>query len=62
MDLVDQLLEAPEDVKLFLKSEFEKVLINKTKQEAIYGNLFYESREERYEIIMIKINKMVEYL
>jgi hypothetical protein len=45
-----------------LKGEFEKILIDKVKQEAILGNLFYESRDEWYTMIMDKLNQMVDGL
>lgn len=58
-DLVEQINTANEEVKLFLKSEFESILNDKVKQEAVAGNLFYESRDERFTMIIDKLNKMV---
>jgi len=52
------LLDAEEDVKPFLKEQFYDILNNPIKQEAIYGNLNYETREERYKRIMNCINKL----
>ena len=59
-DLVEQINTANEEVKLFLKSEFESILNDKVKQEAVAGNLFYESRDERYTMIIDKLNQMVK--
>jgi hypothetical protein len=59
MDLVDQLAKAPSDVKPYLIDQFKNVLNNPVKQEAIYGNLLYETREERYRIIIDKLERFV---
>jgi hypothetical protein len=59
MDLVEQIIQAPDDVKPFLKSEIESILCDKVKQEAVLGNLFYESRDERYVMITAKLNEIV---
>lgn len=61
-DLVEQINTANEDVKPFLKSEFESILNDKVKQEAILGNLFYESRDERYVMIIDKLKQIVNGL
>lgn len=53
LDLVEQLIAAPEDVKSFLKNEFKAILEDTLKQEAILGNLFYENRD-------IRFNKIIE--
>ncbi len=60
LDLVEQIVESPEDVKWFLKSEIESILNDSCKLEAIYGNLYYLTREERYLIILEKLKKIVE--
>lgn len=59
MDIVEQLINAPEDVKLFLKSELERIFSDSTKKEAISGNLFYETRDERFNMIMKKLKAIV---
>lgn len=59
MDIVAQLLKSPEDVKPFLKSEFESILADKIKQEAIYGNLFYETKDERFEMIIENLKTII---
>jgi predicted nucleotidyltransferase len=58
-DIVAQIINSPKDVKLFLKGEFERMLNDKVKQEAVLGNLFYESRDERYTMIMDKLYQIV---
>ncbi len=58
-DIVEQLLDAPNDVKPFLKIEFESILNDRDKQEAISGNLFYESRDERFDMIIQKLKIIV---
>lgn len=59
LDLVEQILKANETVKTFLKSEFESILTDRVKQEAIAGNLFYESRDERYIMMNDKLKQIV---
>lgn len=61
-DLVEQILSANNTIKPFLKSEFKNILIDKVKQEAVAGNLFYESRDERYAMIIEKLNQIVNGL
>ena len=51
-DMTEQLLEAPDDVKPYLKEQIENIMINSKMKEAIYGNLYYDMREERYSRIM----------
>lgn len=58
-DIVAQIVTAPQDVKLYLKGEFEEMLKDKVKQEAILGNLSYESRDERYMMFMENLNQIV---
>jgi hypothetical protein len=54
-----QILSATNDVKLFLKNEFESMLHDKLKQEAILGNLFYDGREKRFAMIMEKLQLVI---
>jgi len=61
-DLVEQINAANKKLKPFLKKEFEGILNDKVKQEAIAGNLYYESRAERYSMIMDKLYQMVNRL
>jgi predicted nucleotidyltransferase len=62
IDLKEQILSAKKDVKPFLKSEFESMLNDKVKLEAISGNLFYETREGRYTMITDKLKEIVKWL
>lgn len=55
VDIVEQIIGAPPDVKPFLESEFEKILTDTRKLEATYSNLSYETREGRYEMIIKKL-------
>ncbi len=52
IDIVEQLWKAPMDVKPYLIEQFQLILGDRVMQEAIYSNLFYEIREERFERIM----------
>lgn len=58
-DIVDQILHAPADVKIFLTSELTAIQRDSVKQEAIMGNLFYESRDIRFRKIMENIKTIV---
>ena len=62
MDLVEQMKKTPEDVKPFLKEQFELILSDRVKQEAIEGNLFYETRDIRYMRIMESLRELVGLL
>jgi len=59
IDFVEQILSASGDVRPFLKNEFARILNDKVKQEAIYGNLFYETKDQRYAMIIEKMNAIV---
>ena len=59
IDIADRIITAPEDVKPFLKSEFESILKDRAKQEAILGNLYYETRDERFNMIIEKLKIIV---
>lgn len=58
-DIARQIMTAPNDVKPFLKNEFERILKDKAKQEAILGNLFYETRDERFNMMIQKLKIIV---
>jgi len=62
VDIVDELTVVPEDVQSFLKSEFEDILNDKRKKEAIYANLFYDSRDERFKMIMEKLARIISFM
>jgi predicted nucleotidyltransferase len=59
IDFVEQILSASNDVRPFLKNEFAHILNDKVKQEAIYGNLFYETKDQRYAMIIEKLKAIV---
>lgn len=61
-DIVEQLIQSPEDVRSYLKEQLENILDNRVIQEAILGNLFYETREERNKRIMDSIKQIVDKL
>jgi hypothetical protein len=58
-DVIEQLLKSPLDVKPFLKNEFERIVHDKSKQEAIFGNLFYETSDERFSMIMKNLKAII---
>ncbi len=58
-DLVEVIANAPEDVLTFLKSAFTGILHDEIMQEAIMGNLYYETQTERFEMIIEKLKRIV---
>lgn len=50
-DLVKVIAEAPEDVRAYLKQAFGEILKSSVIQEAILGNLDYETQMERFGMI-----------
>lgn len=50
--------DADSKVKIYLLEQFQNVLNSNRMQEAILGNLYYESQETRYKIIMQKIQSL----
>jgi hypothetical protein len=61
LDITEQIRFAPGDVKPFLEKEFTSMLHDRVKQEAIYGNLFYESREDRFNLIKERLTLMTNH-
>lgn len=57
-DMVEQVKNAPDDVKKYLITSFEGMLSDNVKQEAILGNLFYEDQEGRFQKIIHKLNQI----
>lgn len=51
--------EQDQEVKEFLINEFRNILTSNKIQEAILGNLFYETQDKRFSMIMDKINQVV---
>lgn len=58
-DLVAQLKNSPEDVFPYLKKKFSEMLENKSIQEAMLGNLFYETAAQRLKVIIEKLKCIV---
>lgn len=61
-DIVEQLVNSHLDVKPFLKIEIESILSDRAKQEAILGNLNFEHRDLRFEMIIEKLKTIVQEL
>ena len=58
-DIVDQIDNAPDDVKPYLKEQLKLFLNDNIKMEAILGNLAYDTREVRYNRIINCIEQIV---
>lgn len=58
-DLEQQISIAPQDVKVYLIEQFDDIMNDSLKQEAILGQLPYEIQMERFEIIMERIKNIV---
>jgi predicted nucleotidyltransferase len=61
IDLVEEIEKSPKEVKEYLKIEFKKILENQNMKEALLANLYFETQEERFNMIIDKLNKMIEY-
>lgn len=59
-DFVEQMQNAPDDVRNYLKQEFTDLLNNSVMMEAVSANLFYETRKERQEIFEQKIKEVIK--
>lgn len=60
-DLVEIIINAQPDVKEFLKGSFLKILHEPVMQEAISGNLFYQTAYGRFNIIMGKLRAIMNW-
>jgi len=58
-DIVEKLAKVPDDVRSYLADQLQRILDDRVMQEAILGNLFYETREERYQRIIKCIKHIV---
>jgi len=58
-DIVQQLAKLPDDVRPYLEAQLQRILDDRVVQEAVLGNLFYETREERYQRIIECIKQIV---
>jgi len=59
-NLAETVLKSPDDVKHYLKSEFSAILENSELQEAVLGNLSYDIRKERFNMIIKKLHEIVK--
>lgn len=59
IDIVEQIDHAPNDVKPYLKEQLDLILNDSVMQEAILGNLSYDTREIRYHRIIQCIEQIV---
>ncbi|MFC2080804.1 nucleotidyl transferase AbiEii/AbiGii toxin family protein [Bacteroidota bacterium] len=57
-DLVEVFMSSTEDVKEFIKLEISKIKESRTLQEAILGNLEIHSQNDRYNLIMHRLNEI----
>ncbi|MES2837807.1 MAG: nucleotidyl transferase AbiEii/AbiGii toxin family protein [Bacteroidota bacterium] len=58
LDFVELIENANQNVKDFLIEEFQKIINDRIKQEAIEANLYYENKQERFNRIMNNLNKV----
>jgi hypothetical protein len=58
-DIAEQILSASNSVKPFLKAELEEILRDPLKREAVFSNLSFETRQERFDRIMDTIRSIV---
>lgn len=61
-DIAEQILAASNNVTTFLKAEFEDILNDPLKKEAVFSNLSYETRQERFDLIMDTLRSIVSGL
>jgi len=60
-DLIEELKKAPKEVLAFLNTEFQNILSLTEFQEAILGNLYYDTQQERLEIILNKLKQIINH-
>jgi len=48
-DIVEQLVDLPDELGPFITEQLRRILDNREMHEAILGNLSYETREDRYQ-------------
>jgi predicted nucleotidyltransferase len=58
-DVVEQLAEVPDDVEPYLKQQLQEIIDDRDMQEAILGNLSYETREGRFQRLIECIEQIV---
>ncbi len=57
--LAEKINSAPSDVKTYLQNEIQALLKNTQMLEAIEGNLFYETRQKRFDMLLDKLRKVI---
>lgn len=58
-DIVEQLVGVTNEVRSYLADQLQRILDDRVMQEAILSNLFYETREGRYQRILESIKQIV---
>ena len=58
-DIVEQLSKSPDDVGPYLANQFQNILDDRILQEAILSNLFYETRDVRYQRIIESMQQII---
>ena len=61
LDLVTEISQAPEKVLRYLSNHFNEILNSNVLQEAVIGNLYYETQQERLDIILNKLKQIINY-
>lgn len=59
-DITHQVVNSEITVKSYLMECASKIISNSAMQEAIIGNLYYEAQNQRFELIMSKLKKIVD--
>lgn len=59
-DITDHVLKSETMVKLYLRSCAAKILENRSLKEAIVGNLFHEAQEDRFKLILAKLQTIAD--
>lgn len=59
LELPDEILNSPINVKKFLVTEFKTILNDTTLQEAILGNLNHLTQTERFRLILNKLKTIL---
>jgi predicted nucleotidyltransferase len=59
VDLIEQIINSPQDVRQYLNSEIKNILSDSGLQEALIANLFYETQVVRYKNLINKLKAIV---
>lgn len=60
VNLVEEIIASPDDVKTFLKAEFKQIKENAKLQEAMLGHLYPDTQSERQKIINDKLQEIID--